>query len=472
MLLDVPTTDTVALERYLLGMQITKRATWEALRQGESYLEEAISMDPSFAEAWVGLAHVRSELFQTGAMGLAAFIDGAGSAIETGLSLDPRNGEAHAVYARVQDAAGKTSAAEASFEEALRLSPQSALVHESYGEFLRSHSRLEEAGRILRKGLELDPLSPFLMFQLGRVEMYLGNPEANIDLATRILELDPLNIQGYVATLQANLWRGRYDEAWHWYVKAIEIGPNDHETWGHIAIFMDDLGAGDLADRYMEQAELIGSGEPVVVKGKVQILYLRGQTSDALELATTYLTDDFDNRWGSNEVLLRTIANTAVQEGNFEDIIGLYEHRHPELFMPTPEISLANISVAANLAWLLQRADNPDRAKKIIDTALHWYQSTQPDGVHGYLLSIVDVHLLALAGETERALETLRDAVDNGWRWEWQWALSNNSFDTLRDAPEFRQIVADIENDMAAQRQTILASPHLGEFDLRDKPAE
>jgi hypothetical protein len=84
----------------------------------------------------------------------------------------------------------------------------------------------------------------------------------------------------------------------------------------------------------------------------------------------------------------------------------------------------------------------------------------------------VDVHLLALAGETERALETLRDAVDNGWRWEWQWALSNNSFDTLRDAPEFRQIVADIENDMAAQRQTILASPHLGEFDLRDKPAE
>lgn len=54
----------------------------------------------------------------------------------------------------------------------------------------------------------------------------------------------------------------------------------------------------------------------------------------------------------------------------------------------------------------------------------------------------------------------------------WQWGLSNPALDGLRSTPEFQQIVADIENDMAEQRETILASPHLGEFDLRDKPAE
>jgi tetratricopeptide (TPR) repeat protein len=469
---DVPTTDTEALEKYLLGMQITKRATYGALRQAESYLEEAVSMDPSFAEAWVGLAHVRGELFQTGAMGLEEFIGGAGSAIETALLLDPRNGEAHAVYAAVQNAAGKSGEAEASFEEALRLSPRSGLVHESFGEFLRLHSRLEEAGQILRKGLEFDPLSPSLMFQLGRVEMYLGNPEANIEMASRILELDPRSINGYAATLQANLWRGRHDMAWPWYVKMIEIDPNDHEIWGNLSVFLDDLGLEELAGRYMARAELLGSGEPVVVKGKVQILSLRGQTSEAVELANVYVTDDLDNRWGSHEVILRAVANEAVRAGEFEDIIELYRLRHPELFTPTPEISQGNISVAVNLARLLQHVGDPDRAKKIIDSALHWYRSTQPDGVHGYVLGIVDIQLLALAGETDLALETLRDAVDKGWRWEWRWALSNSSFDVVRDTPEFQQIVADIEIDMAAQRQTILASPHLGEFDLRDKPAE
>ena len=100
------------------------------------------------------------------------------------------------------------------------------------------------------------------------------------------------------------------------------------------------------------------------------------------------------------------------------------------------------------------------------------YRSTQPEGVHGYNLGIVDVRLLALAGETDLALETLREAVDSGWRMGWQWRLSNPALDDIRSTPAFQQIVADIEADMAAQHQNILASPHLGEFDLRDEPAE
>jgi TolB-like protein len=469
---DVPTTNTRALERYLLAMQLTKRQTYEALRQAEAYLQESVRLDPEFAEAWVGLAHVRSEQFATGAIRLDEYVAGAGSAVRTALALDPQDGEAHAIYGRVQDAAGDKSSAEASFKEALRLSPQSVLAYESYGTFLRIHSRLREAREILMEGFELDPLSPYIMFQLGRVEMYLGNPDANIEMANRIRELDPLNIQGYVIMLQANLWRGRFDETWRWYVKTIEVGPGDYETWAHIAIFLDDLGLAELADRYMQKAESIGAGEPVVIKCKIQILSARGQTSEALKLATSYMTDDFDNRWGSHEVLLRTIANDAVRTGSFEDVVELYQRRHPALFEPTPDISSANISIAADLAWLLQQAGDPARARTVIDAALLWYRSTQPEGVHGYNLGIVDVQLLALAGETDLALKTLQEAVDNGWRWEWQWNMSSRNLDSLRSAPEFQQIVADIKNDMAAQGQTVLASPHLGEFDLRDQPAE
>jgi len=468
----VPTTSTEALEKYLLAMQISKRFTYESLQQAETYLEQSTALDPAFTDARIGLAYIRGEMFQTGAIGLEEYIDGAGSAIRTALSLNPRNGEAHAVFAQVQNAEGKTRSAEASFKEALRAAPRSSLVHKSYGQFLQLHGRLEEARRILKRGLEIDPLSPDMMFQLGRVEMYLGNPDANIEVANRILELDPLSVQGYVIMLQANLWRGRLDETWPWYVKAIGIDPGDHEIWGHMAVFLHNLGAEELSDRYMERAESRGKGEPVTVKCRIQILSTRGQTSEALELANTYLTDEFDNRWRSHDVLLRTIANDAIRYGRFEDILELYQRSHPELFKFEPEISSDNVWIAADLAGLLQRAGDPDGAKKVIDAALHWYRSTQPEGVHGYKFGIVDVQLLALAGETDLALTTLRDAVDKGWRWEWQWDLSNVNLDILRSTPEFQQIIADIEEDMAAQRQTVLASPHLGEFDLRDKPAE
>lgn len=469
---DVPTTNTKALENYLLAMQLAKRQTYEAMRQAVAYLEDSVRLDPSFAEAWVGLAYVRSELFGTGAIGMDEYLDGAGPAIRTALALEPGNGEAHAVHARIQAAAGDTAAAEASLREALRLSPRSGLVHEGYGAFLSLNDRLAEAREILKAGLELDPLSPYIMFQLGRVEMKLGDPDANIEMANRMRELDPLNIQGYVVMLQANLWRGRFDEAWPWYVKSIEIGPGDYETWAHAAVFLNDLGAEELADRYMARAESFGAGEPVVVKCRIQILSARGQLDEALELATSNMSDGFGNRWGSHEVLLRTIGTAAVQDGSFDDVIEIYQRMHPKLFTSVPEISPGNIAIAANLAWLLRQAGQSDRATEINNAALTWYRSTQPEGVHGYALGIVDVRLLALAGQADLALGTLREALDSGWRMSWQWGLSNPALDGLRSTPEFQQIVADIENDMAEQRETILASPHLGEFDLRDKPAE
>jgi len=469
---DVPTTNTLAFEKYLLAMQTAKPATYEALQLAESYLEEVVTLDPGFAEAWVGLAQVRSELFQTGATSRDEFVSTSGPAIETALSLDPRNGDAHAVLARVQDAAGKADAAEASFEEALRLSPRSSLVREFYGDFLRVNGRFEEARQVLRKGLELDPLSVVIRFELGRVEMYLGNPEANIEAASRILELDPANVRGYVAMLQANLWSGRFDESWPWYVKTIEIDSGDYEVWAHAAVFLNDLGALKLADRYIEHAESFGAGEPVVVKCRIQIQSARGQEREALELAKSSMNDGIGNRWGSHDAILRTIGIAAVQNGSFDDVIEMYQRRHPQLFTPVPEISPDNVAIAANLAWLLQQAGQPGRASEVINAALTWYQSTQPDGVHGYNLGIVDVWLLALAGETDLALETLREAVDSGWRMGWQWRLSSPALDSIRSTPEFQQIVAGIKTDMAAQLETILASPHLGEFDLRDKPAE
>jgi TolB-like protein/Flp pilus assembly protein TadD len=468
----VPTTNTRAFEKYLLAMQTAKPGTYEAMQLAESYLEEVVTLDPGFAEAWVGLAQVRSELFQTGAIGRDEFVSTAGPTIETALSLDPRNGDAHAVRARVQDAAGRPDAAEASFKQALRLSPRSSLVREFYGDFLRVNGRYEEARRILRKGLEFDPLSLVIMFELGRVEMYLGNPEANIEAGNRILELDPASVRGYVALLQANIWRGHFDEAWPWYVKTIEIDSGDFETWAHAAVYLDDLGAEELANRYIEHAESFGAGEPVVVKSRIQLQSVREQTDEALKLAKSNMNDEFGNRWGSHEVLLRTIGTAAVQDGSYDDVIDMYRRWHPKLFLTVPEISPDNIAIAANLAWLLQQAGSPHRATEIIDAALNWYRRTQPEGVHGYNLGIVDVRLLALAGETELALETLRDAVDSGWRMGWQWRMSNPALDGIRSTPEFQQIVTNIENAMALQLENIMASPHLGEFDLRDKPAE
>ena len=466
----VPTTSTEALEKYLLAMQVAKRRSYDALRQAETYLVEVTDMDASFADAWVGLAQIRGELFMTGAIGVQRYTDDAGFAVQKALQLDPRNAGALAEQARVLTAGGRADLAEGSFQTALEIEPHNSNVYDNYGEWLRMRGRLEEARGMLEAGLEYDPLSPHLLFQLGRVEMYLGNPERNIVIGEKLIEIDPSVVYGYVAQLQANLWRGRFDDAWPWYVKTIAADPEDYETWAHVALYFDDFGAPEYADRYLARAAALDADAPVVVKCTTMILQNRGRHDEALALARQMLEAGIDNRWESDRILLRTVRDAALDSGNLEAVLEHYRQRAPSLFSTDPVVTDANVNKTADLALLMQAAGDAAAADRLVASALNWYAKSQPPGVYGYIHGLVKAELQAVAGDGDGAMGTLREAVDSGYRWQWQWALSNRNFDSIRERPGFRDLRARLQADMAAQRENLELVPDQGEFDLRDTP--
>ena len=466
----VPTTSTAALEKYLLAMQIAKRRTYDALRQAETYLVDVTEMDSTFADAWVGLAQIRGELFMTGAIGVQQYIDEAGLAVQRALEIDPRDAGALAERARVMTADGKTELAEHSFRTALEIEPHNSDVHDNYGEWLRMRGRLEEARGMLEAGLDYDPLSPNLLFQLGRVEMYLGNPERNIEIGRKLLEIDPSVVYGYVALLQANLWSGRFDDAWPWYVKTVATDPDDYEPWALIALTFADFGAPDYADRYLARAMALDADAPVVIKCKTMILQNRGRDDEALALAEQMLDAGIDDRWESDRILLRTVRDAAFDSGDFESVLARYRQRSPSLVSADPVITDQNINKAADLALLLRTAGDTTAADRLVDKALEWYEQSQPAGVYGYIHGLVKAELQAVAGDGDGAMATLQEAVDNGYRWQWQWALANRNFDDIRERPEFRRLLEELSADMAAQRKNLDLTPNQGEFDLRDTP--
>jgi TolB-like protein/Tfp pilus assembly protein PilF len=466
----VPTTSTAALEKYLLAMQVAKRRSYDALRQAEAYLVEVTDMDASFAAAWVGLAEIRGELFMTGAIGLQRYLDDAGLAVQRALELDPRSAGALAERARVMTAGGQAELAEQSFRTALQTEPHNSNVHDNYGEWLRMRGRLEEARTILEAGLEYDPLSPNLLFQLGRVEMYLGNPEGNIEIGRKILEIDPSVVYGYVAQLQGNLWRGDFDEAWPWYVKTVAADPEDYETWAHMALFLDDLDFPDYADRYLARATSLDADAPVVIKCTTMILSNRGRTDEAIALAAKSLDAGIDDRWESDRVLLRAVRDKALDSGNLEAAVEHYRQRASSLFAVAPVVTEQNINKVADLALLLQAAGDSARAERLLSSARSWYARTQPPGVYGYIHGLVLAELQAVAGEDDAALTTLQQAIGNGYRWQWKWALANKNFDGIRSHPSFQQLVRELQADIAQSRVDLEAIPDQGEFDLRDAP--
>jgi tetratricopeptide (TPR) repeat protein len=429
-------------------------------------------MDPEFVDAWVALAHMRTEMFQTGAIGLREYSEGGRLAVDKALSLDPNHAGAIAEHARLLHAAGDFATAEESFRKALAITPHDITVIESYGEALRIEGRLEEARETLANGLVYDPLSLTLMFQVGRVEMYLGNPERNIELGERMLEIDPLVVHGYVALLQGNIWRGRFDDAWPWYIRTLAADAGDYETWAHLALFLDAVGAPDLADRYMARAQSLDADAPVVIKCLAMILENRGRPDEAAALADRMLTPEFDNRWESDRILLRAIRDRSIDDGELAQAIARYRQRVPELFAADPEVATDNVNTSPDLALLLLADGDDEQARRLIDASLQWYDASLPEGVYGYIHGTVKAELLSVAGHSDRAMALLIDAVDKGYRWQWKWTTANRNFDALRDRPEFGQLMQRVEADFAGQLENLLASPHLGEFDLRDVPSK
>ena len=463
----VPTRNTEALQRYMLGRQLIERSNFESLEQAVRYFSEATELDPDYAEAWTAAAFANSRMYQTGLIGLQEYVTAATLAVERALRIDNVLPEAHAELAALQWQSGDVEAAEVSFKTALELGSGDSRSLYSYGNYLRMTGRPQEAIPILKRALDGNPLSVNTLFELGKAEMYSGQPEQFIIRGEKILEIDPSSTHGYVAKLQAYEWMGRFDLMWPWYIKTLASDPEDFETWAHLGLYSYYVGASKWADRYIDRALELGPHEPAVLRCYVSILRDRGQFDKAVEIARSALEAGLDDRWQSNEVFLRLVRDDALQSGKFEDSKFWYLDRHPELFLDAPEIAVDNVNAAADLAFLLKRAGEAAAADTIINAGLAWIQRTQPEGVYGYLINIADVELLAVGGQKQAALDRLQLAVDSGWRSHWRAIFRNKTLNSLRDEPKFQQIRAQLDDDMATQLAAIRALPDMGEFDLR-----
>jgi len=463
----VPTSNTEALQNYMLANQLIERANFESYEQAVRYLTEATELDPNYAEAWAAFAFAHNRMFQTGLIVLQEYVEAAGPAVARALEINSALPQAHAQLAAIRWQSGDFDGAEESFKTALQLGPGDSQSLYAYGNYLRTNGRLKEAIPVLEKAVVGNPLSIDTLFELGKVEMYSGMPEQFLVRADRMLEIDPSSVHGYVAKLQAYDWMGRFDLMWPWYIKSMESDPEDYELWAHLGMYSSYLGATDWIDPYLDRALEMGPNEPVVLMCHASVLTLQGQHDAAAEIARSTLEAGFTDRWRSGEVFLRIVRDAALRSGNFDEARSWYLDRHPELFVNTPQIRMGNINAAADLALLLQRAGEPAIANRIIDAGIDWMRRTQPEGVYGYVINIVYVELLALDGQVQAALDALQQAVDSGWTAHWRPVFGNETLDSLRDEPQFRQITAQLENEMATQLEAIRALPYMGELDLR-----
>jgi tetratricopeptide (TPR) repeat protein len=167
---------------------------------------------------------------------------------------------------------------------------------------------------------------------------------------------------------------------------------------------------------------------------------------------------------------LTLLRDQELRTGHYADALALHEELFPELlYERDPEVDLRNYLAAIDLALILSRTGESERAHLLLTRALQQIQKRPRLGSFGY--GIADVQLYALRGEKQKALSALRQAIDEGWRRDWwYWLQQKPDLEPLHGDPEFQAMVEEIRADMAAQLERLREMERRGELALPAEP--
>ncbi len=200
-------------EACLKGRLFWNRRTESDLEKGIERFEEAIALDPSYAEAYVGVA---DSLIMLGIFGLRPprqTFPEACAAAEKALNLDSNHAAAHMSLGAIRDTYYRDASAEQRFKRALELNPNSATAHQWYGSHLSAVGRNQEAVALVEKARTLDPLSLVMNAFLGLTYFKARQFTRAVHAARVAVELDPNNPFAHYILSRTLCGTGEFEDA-------------------------------------------------------------------------------------------------------------------------------------------------------------------------------------------------------------------------------------------------------------------
>jgi len=208
------TSNVEAYNKYLLGRHMWNQRSPESIFAATKPLNEAISIDANFGQAWAALADAYVLIPEYGAGSVDQYIPLAHEAIARALLINPESAQALTTSAYVKfnydyDLKG----AHADVEKAIQIDPGYATAHQWYAELLAAERQYDAALDQLRLARIADPLAPIIPHVMGWILAFSDRTDEAYAYYGQALEIDPHfgNTIGNLVTL--NMRTGRYDEA-------------------------------------------------------------------------------------------------------------------------------------------------------------------------------------------------------------------------------------------------------------------
>ena len=388
------THDLEALADYGRAMVFLERGDVAgSLQRAAALLRSAVGRDPGFALGWARLGEAYWETFKRTSE--PKWATEAVNATNKALTLDQMQPEVWISLARIHDGTGRREDALTDLNKALGLQPDSDAAHQLMGQVLQEMGRRDEATEHYLKAIAIRPDYWRHYSMIGAFYYSIGRFEDAIAAFTRVTMLLPDNAGGFHNVGAVYYRTGDRKNALTYYEKALAIQPMA-ETHSAIGNIHYDEGRYAEALAAFQRAAAAAPSDGTL-RGNVGDAYARLNRPDA-----------------------------ARQE--WREAVRLDEQ--------ALAINPNDATILARLALREAKLGERKAAESHITRALTFAGNDSEVLYHAAVVR-------ALAGDTERALDSLEQALKNGYGAKA--AAADRDLDAIRDTARFRMLVSAVQ---------------------------
>ncbi|HEX4439084.1 MAG TPA: protein kinase [Thermoanaerobaculia bacterium] len=401
-----PTENLAAYDAFLKGEAASQGMSVSdppSQRKAVVFYEQAVKLDPRFAQAWARLSMASSTLYAN-TVPSTELADRALEAAEKSVALAPGRPEGYIALGRYHDyVKGDFLRAGEQFARALQLEPTNVDAMTASGATEEGLGRWDAALDHLRQGERLDPRSLSALRRLGTALLYTRHPVDARAVFDRALTLAPnsvglIQFKALTFLEEGNLAGAR---------AALAAAPKDVEPAALVA--------------YMAQYnDLVW-----VFDAPQRDLLLKLKPSDF---------DDDKGAWAiafTQAYALRgDAARTRSYAGEARDALEVQ-------LRDQPGDAQRRVLLGVALAYLGQKEDAIREGLKAVSLL-----PISKDAYTGVYIQHQLVRIYTLAGEPEKALEQLEPLLNVPYILTPAWLKIDPNFDPLRGNPRFQRLVA------------------------------
>ncbi len=401
-----PTQNLAAYDAFLKGEEASKgmgATDPPSLRKALGFYEQAVALDPGFAQAWARVSSANSSLYYMSTP-TPALAERARQAAEKAVALAPNRPEGY-----------------------LALGLYERCVPLDFNRALEQYAR----------GQRIAPGDADLFVATAQAERALGRWEAAIEHMRQAERLDPRSVDKPSTLGNALLWLRRYPEAREALDRGLALAPANLNLIENKAITF--LGEGDRAG-----ARAVLDAAPKDVEPTALVAYIAAfwdlvwiLDEERRELLLRLPPSAFDDDRGDWALCLVQAYALKGDAANVRTYAEEARKTFEELLRATPENEHLRANLGLALAYLGRKEEAIREGERGVAI-----DPVSKDAYGGCYIQHQLVRIYMLVGEQEKALDQLEPLLKIPYFLSPGWLKIDPNFDALRKNPRFQKLVA------------------------------